>query len=497
MFPRVAPPPRAGGALIAFEGAVYLVGGFQPRGSMSYVTPLWKRLDFDVWRYDLGSNSWTQIRAPTDAPTATYYPGNPIKLTVANRVLSWTYDVYSYGTVVDTITGNTTMPGMDEGTASTAGSPQEVLIRDQGFDPAWYEQTPLDSAAFAAKLSSLDANQWTKVSTGRHVRRDWGTTVIDRQRDQLLRWAGGHSSHNGTDVAHFSLHTGRWHILSTPELPFQYVYGNAGAPVPSLFGRPWSSHTYASVGVDQQLAKMISMRASAAFSQTAVGQFFIYDPGQYSWASGKTLPQFFPERHQSVVASTPDGVAVWGPRSHSIHSTGGPTGLWSGSLAGDDPLFTAVAGTETGDTVYPDSRYGDLQGMTYDSKRKRVLMFHFGITNKAHIWATDLATKNVTELVPSNAGTFISSVTFGREPVYIPDDDVVIVPTYDKDAKYTLLYDVANNKWREIEGVTDQLYDVNWGMRWDAKRKLLWGTTTHGDVYAMPFDKAGSTIKDL
>ena len=57
------------------------------------------------------------------------------------------------------------------------------------------------------------------------------------------------------------------------------------------------------------------------------------------------------------------------------------------------------------------------------------LAFHFGLKDKHKIWATDLKAKTVTVLEPKGSGSFPADANFGREATYLPDDDLVLIPT--------------------------------------------------------------------
>lgn len=504
----LAPSPRCGAGMAASGGKIYLAGGFEPRGSMSYCGSLWSRLPMDVWELNPKTAQWTLIRAGQEKPQETgMQPVVQLAVAEDGKGLSWLADLVAYGKKTGELTGTCPLPGSDAGTDKAGVVPGTIQVRGLGFDPAWYEKVPpADEKSFQAFLQAIPANRWTNVNPPvRHVNRDWGTTVLDVDRDQLLHWAGGHSSHCGTDVAHFSLATGRWHILYTPELPFESCYSNDGAPVPTLSGAPWGPHSYLSYGWDQVTGKMLWAGTHGAYRTTNPSGVFVYDPETFAWEV--PAPQFeikggwfSPERHMTCMARTPHGLAVWADK---YGGTGNRTGLWLADIT--KHCFEPVAGTDSKDsTTYPPPAFGDGHGMTYDSKRDRTLAFHFGLKEKYKIWATDLKVKTVTVLEPKGAGNFPADASFGREATYLPDDDLVIVPTRCKPEQKTLIYDCAANAWLEMANPCETIksgqapgYGVSSGVEWDPKRKLLWLVQTDGSVYAMRFDRATAGLKGL
>jgi len=504
--PKAAPTPRLKAGLIARDGAVYLVGGYAPRGNMSYQTALWQRLPMDVWRYDIAANTWTRLSAGDGKTSAGNWTA-PIELSFSGdgKTLRWKCDLLAWGKKKGQVTGEFSLPGKDADTAKAAVGPGTILVRGVGFDPAWYEKAPpVDPEAVAAKLAALPANKWVDMKPPvRPVQRDWGTAVLDARRDQLLQWGGGHCTHCGTDVAHYSIKTNRWHILHTPELPFEYCYG-VGFPVPSMTGRPWAEHTYLSYGVDAVTGLMLYTHSFRSYALVNPGGSWVYDPGTYEW----TAPQmkieggwFHLERHKTCAVATPKGIAVWGCKRTG---SGGQSGLWLADVKAK--AYRPVAATDANDrTTYPPSVYGDRHGIAYDSKRDRVLMFHFGITGKHKVWATDLKTKKVAVLTPKGSDAFPADASMAREATYIPDADVVIICTRGKPAQHTLIYDCAADAWLKMPGAftTDKrgrpspAYGVSSGIEWDAKRKLLWHVNARGHVHAMRFDRASAGMDAL
>jgi hypothetical protein len=508
--PPQAPSPRMGHGMVGFGGKVFLVGGQEPRGSMEYCAGLWQRLPMDVWAYDVKANTWTLLKAGEEKPSGTVAQP-PVTVTISEdgKTLAWSADVTAYGKKVKEIAGSLALPVAAAATNSLGVPPGTIKVRGQGFDPAWYEAVPpADANAFQAFLKGIPANKWVNVKPPvRHVNRDWGTTVLDVEHDQLLHWAGGHSSHCGTDVAHFSLQTGRWHILYTPELAFESCYSNDGAAVPTLSGSPWAPHSYLSYGWDEVSKRMIWCGKHGAYRLTNPVGVFTYDPDRYAWEVPSPQYEikggwFDVERHKTCMARTPHGLAVWADK---YGGSGLRTGLWMADIT--NHVFNPVAATDPkDDKTFPAAAFGDRHGMTYDAKRDRVLIFHFGIKDKQKIWSCDLKTKAVTVLEPKGSANFPADASLGREATYLPDDDLVLVCTSSKPEQIVLAYDCAADEWLEMTAVPSTIdkekrhdpgYGVSTGIEWDARRKLLWLVQTDGSVYAMRFDRATAGLAKL
>jgi Galactose oxidase, central domain len=508
---KLAPPPRLGHGMIARDGKVYLAGGFTPRGSMSYCGSLWWRLPVDIWSFDIKTFKWTLLKKGTGKKKYTkMQPRLNLSISGDGSKLSWNAPLMAYGKKRGEVTGEFALLGSDAGTADVASPAGSIHVRELGFDPAWYEKVPpADQSKFQAFLKTMPSNKWVNVSPPvRHVNRDWGTTVLDIHRDQLLHWAGGHSSHCGTDVAHFSLATGRWHILYTPELPFEACYSNDGAHYPAMSGnRPWGPHSYLSYAYDHVSQKMIWAGRHGAYRLTNPQGLWIYDPQQYEWSASKwkfESGKLDIERHKTCMVPTPHGVATWGDKRGG---TGGQTGLWMAKVV--ERVFKPVVATDPKDrTTLPHTAYGDRHGITYDSKRDRALIMHFGHKQKYKIWAVDLKSKKVTVLEPKGSKSFPMGLSMARECTYIPDFDQVIVPA--RGSKGTpqklMVYDCARDQWLKMpnpcskpdkRGRIHPGYGVSTGVEWDARRKLLWLVQTNGSVYAMRYQPKSAGLQPI
>jgi len=155
--------------------------------------------------------------------------------------------------------------------------------------------------------------------------------------------------------------------------------------------------------------------------------------------------------------------------------------------------------------VAPPVAYGDRHGMTYDLKRNRLLLFHFGLEDKYKVFAYDFGTKGLSALEPEGSGNFPDSASLGREAIYLPTEDLVLVCTRAEPEQLTLIYDPAANAWLRMEmdfernrrGVPMPKYGVSLGVMYDPGRNLIWASDVRGRVFVMRFDRRSAALRPL
>ena len=114
--------------------------------------------------------------------------------------------------------------------------------------------------------------------------------------------------------------------------------------------------------------------------------------------------------------------------------------------------------------------------------------------------------KNIaTPIHPKNKEVLNKGLTWVREVNYIPDLDIFLIGDGIKWANPNVkpvpgrtnivpgnkmaAYDPNKNCWLALDIKGAQAYGNNgFGMRYDAKRKLIWGVGTRGDVYVLKLD---------
>jgi hypothetical protein len=176
--PKSAPPPRANHLLkAAGDGRVEVAGGYTYANRAEYCAGEFKDVGNGPWTYDLAADAWTGGGAGVPADSRTYRSG-----------------------------------------------PYHPDFFLQGPKPSSTEQE--------ARLKALPANAWADLKPAQTLmlNRDWGTAVLDTDRDMILRWSGGHSAHGGTDVPHYHLATNRWELAHPIEFPLGQLYSNTTYP---------------------------------------------------------------------------------------------------------------------------------------------------------------------------------------------------------------------------------------------------------------------------
>jgi hypothetical protein len=496
--PAESPPPRAGHALLYLPGSgkVLLLGGYSYVTSMSYCPGLYGPLPFEMWTYDVAGDRWDLVRSfekgaapPINAGcwAAAAAASADDVVTVIGQEGHYTGKLSTWACRVD--------PAPDAaGRAKLAVKPGTVHRRGLSFDPEWFEDAPApDEAAAAAKLAALPANKWVSLAPPKTLEdRCWGTQVLDPDRDQIIHWTGGHSSHCGTDPAHYSLKLNRWSTGFAPELAMEMTYdaGVGGtSPAACFTGRPFLPHTYQSYGYDPLTRKMY---------WTHQDRLWVYDLDRRDWEPAAKPTPFFAERHVTNLRATPHGLVVWTNDRSNLRG-----GLW---LCADPAAGKWEPLAEHGKNGIFTSGC-DGSGLVYDSRRDRMLMFHFGLKEKHQVCAYDFKAKAVAVLEPKGGDKFPASASGARAALGLPEDDLVMVPTPAKPDPLTLIYDAAQNEWLVMENAADRDkngklllpdgYHVSLGTMWDPRRKLVWASDVRGNVFAMRFERKTAALQPL
>jgi len=236
--PATAPTPRGNHKLTATgDGKVTLSGGYTYTSATGYMGGQYAPVGGGAWTYDIAANEWT-------GPGAGHSP--------ATRV-------YRNGVCL----------------------PEYFL---QGEKP--------DASKQAARLASLPANKWVAMNPPHRPRlnRDWGTAVLDVDRDLILFWSGGHSAHGGTDVVHYHLAANRWELPFPVEFPLGQTFsgGQSYPPGFNFNGRPWmNGHTRRTYDYDRRLKKMVFIAPPGGDRN-----FYVYDPEIADWSARAQRPLY-------------------------------------------------------------------------------------------------------------------------------------------------------------------------------------------------------------
>jgi hypothetical protein len=431
--PATAPEPRGDHKLAASgDGKVTLSGGYKYTSATGYWAGQYGAVGGGAWTYDIAANAWTGA-GKTHPPTTR---------------------IYRTGVFL----------------------PEYFL---QGQKP--------DAAKQAATLESLPANTWVAMNPPHFPRlnRDWGTAVLDVDRNLILFWSGGHSAHGGTDVVHYHIAANRWELTFPVEFPLGQLYsGGQGYPPGFNFnGRPWmAGHTRRTYDYDQRLKKMVFVAPPGGDTN-----FYIYDPDIGDWSGRAPRPAqaiYWNDYHSLHVCSTPDASYLWTGKGQ-IFSLDAKTLVWN---------LVKLQGKIPGPGA-------DKQVMVHDSKRDRLLCSSAGWRAPDSGQFTEIACKTgqVKTLTPEGSGPMKRGFP-KREAVYLPDDDLVLMAMTEEKGPRTVAYDCEKNRWVSLKiggAVPYAKGCLMMGMRYDPKRKLIWAVNAGCQVWAMRLDVKSADLAPL
>jgi Galactose oxidase, central domain len=495
--PAAGPKPRAGHALLHLpkSGKVLLVGGYTYRTSMSYCAGLYSALPAEVWAYDTGAGKWSALGGAVNGKGPRFNSGARAAV-VAVSADDLVTAIQSGGYKRKAATWTFRAVPTSTGAALGGAAPGATVRRGECFDPEWYDAAPAaDEKGIEAKLKGLPVNKWVSMNPPKVLQdRCWGTQIFDADRDQILHWTGGHSSHGGTDPAHYSIKTNRWNTGFAPEEPMEVLYSNTGtnanAPAAAFTGRPFLPHNYQSYCYDPASKKLI---------WASVNRAWVYDLETRDWDPKVRLTPFRAERHITGLCPTKHGVVVWSVALKGGH--GSRSGLW---ILKDieknqwEELVKPVRGALLGVGC-------DGAGMTFDSKRDRLYLFNFRQKQKERICYYDFKEKKVDYL--DAKGKIPASASMGREPVYMPEHDLVFLASRAGgrgSTPATMIYDPVKNEWLKFEPAFDKTkrgaairpaHGVTTGVMWDPKRKILWASNSRGQIFVMRFDRKSAKLQ--
>ena len=498
--PDRAPAPRAGHALVALpqSGKVALYEGYVQRSSTDYGAIPYAPLDpRQLWLYDVKAERWElagswPLPAKDDRSTPAplgFFDGYanqwfcPPALTAdaGDRLVlaahacgpwfwrwkrppeTWTFQVDP----VQKDAAGRDEPGM---------KPNQRRYRTGPFVAAFGEvpDEPQDTG-----LDQLPENRWVRLpepprNPCRGCRqRDWGTSVWDSDRDQVLLWGGGHCVRSSSVVAHYSPASGR--IVEGYDADEPYGANGGGGFDSSVLNRPWvSAHNYNHYAYDPNCRLLVS------------GRGYLYDPARMDWLrlDKIPLPFVFSWAHTCVETSA-HGAIAWAKRDDRDQY-----GLW---------LFDRERGwmdLDPGGGLF--GPYCDAHGMVYDSKRDRMILSGVGggydkLSSGAFL-AFDFKTRTLGELVPGNAE--FARTRNARELVYVEHADWVLIGELYPPAKaakgparYTRVYDCAKNRMFLLDaGEVPSGHSTGW--MYDAVRKLVYVFTFRGEAWALRVNPA-------
>lgn len=454
----------------------------------------------DTWVFVVHPYRW-EMKHPRSAPAPR--ANHTLVVDGAGRVTlsgGYTYSNntdYTGGQYIDIKDGNWSGDAFAPAwkNAESAGVAAGVRVYRSGpFHPDYFlEGEKPDAAKFAAFLKGLPANTWRKTNPPRlpKLNRDWGTAVLDTNRDLILRWAGGHVAHGGTDVLQYHRATNRWELCYPTEFPLGQLYSNTSYPQGVSFnGRAWiTGHTYQSYAFDPASGKMIFTGQEK--------QYFPYDPEIGDWLGGQDKPKGMAYGscfYTLTCTSTPEGIYCWTNQGKLFFYDAKKTPAWTEVEVKGEKLAGSVVDNST---------------VVFDLKRDRLVFFHkpYGDNKKYDglMQAVDLKTKEASTITPVNAGA-AEEVSYLCQIRYDAANDLLLagctLPPDGTGLRRTPAYDPAGNRWVSLKITGDDPSgkkgrNVSLGLMYDAGRKIFWAVDANSQVYVLRFDRKGADEQAL
>ncbi len=452
----------------------------------------------DTWVFDPTSRKWS-LRLPASAPPprANHFwkATGDGKLVLTGGYTYFSNTDYMGGQYVDLNDGEWTYDVAENkwiGTGKAAPATSRTYRTAPFLPEYFYDRFRPDAAEFQTWLKALPANAWMMTNPPRlpKMNRDWGSAVIDPDRDLILRWSGGHCAHGGSDVLQYHMATNRWELCYPVEFPLGQLYTNTEYPGGFNFNRrPWiSGHTYQNYGVDPLLKKMIFLGHSP--------WGYVYDPDQGDWTGRHALPQemnYNASFFTLTTTPTPKGLVCW-TESGDVLRFNAAANQWKPIKTSGERLPGAVVDNST---------------VAYDSHRDRLLFVRKVYDEKVRfdgeIYALDLKSAVVSRLAPSGKQG-AAAIPYLCQLRYDPDDDLLLVgatlPPGDDHLRRTPAYDCATNEWISLEVTGQDLSgpkgrNVSLGLMYDTKRRLFWAVDTDSQVYVLRLAPAQASPQRL
>jgi hypothetical protein len=302
--------------------------------------------------------------------------------------------------------------------------------------------------------------------------RDWGTAVLDPDRDQFYRWTGGHCADPSSAVSTYHPGINRWSIPFVPEI----IAGRKGM---SFTGRPdCANHTYLHYAYDPVSRRLVC---------PSMGGTGVYNPDIGDFEFSVDQP-FNCHIYETCSASTPKGVVLW--------SQGGGLFLFD---------YQARAWKKLPVVGKPPAPQCDAGAICYDSKREALWMASFLGYQKpsGNIWRYDMKSTQVQAMNPANADSIGKAKGFSgemRETAWLPKADLVLFNNFVNNRQAA--YDPDKNRWvllnitRDADSKGSGLGGVSLGMRYDAKRDLVWGLSSYKNIFVLKVDPQALVLSE-
>lgn len=338
------------------------------------------------------------------------------------------------------------------------------------YDPCWYDAAARgDPAATAAWIADLKPNVWTAVPAqpAPAPEREWGTAVLDPDRDQIYRWTGGHQADPSTSVSTYHPALNRWSIPYVAEI----LLSRKGM---TFNGRPdCANHTYLHYAYDTVSKRLVCI---------AMGGTGVYNPDRREFDFNIAQP-FNRQIYETCTAGTSQGVVVWAR---------GYFGLLD--VKAREWKTLPVTGTLPRPCC-------DGSALCYDAKRDALWMATFTGYQKAsgNLWRYDMKTGAALAMNPANADSIGKAKGFNseiRESVYLPKADLVLYSNFVNGKQ--VAYDPAKNRWvvLNIERRLERQGTVSDTLVYDARRDLVWNLNAYKVIYVLKVAPKALVLSD-
>ncbi|MFW6158207.1 MAG: Kelch repeat-containing protein [Planctomycetota bacterium] len=477
--PNRAPYPRHTHAMAYLEksGVVLLAGG-------TAVAEWRKRegLGRQAWIYDAGANTWTPL--DVEVPDARWLTMDNIDGTdevVAVTAARGRHDrtTYRFRYDPETAAPSKKIQGVKPGTvAYKSGRTPEGM--KQGAEPHPEQHKKV--------LANLPVNTWVKMDVPKTVNgRTWGTSILDTDRHVVLKWGGGHSGYQGTDMAFYDIAANRFEVDMRPAFtpdPFgKWAKRPAGR---TFFNTPWTRHMRHTCAYD-------AVRHVGAFTDAGGSQWYdreagksvkwtwLYDPVERAWHE-RLVPQPFPGGGSvsPIAVPTPKGVIVYQHAPGRTWENSGRMYRLTGK-AGEPETF-AWERVRIKNEERPYQR--EHMTIVYDSRRDRLIFLSADRkSGTPELWFFSMQERTWEKnRAPAEGG--VST----REAVYIPGQDAVLAygPAAKNDPVKTRVYLCAENRWVALRTKTPYGVKVHeTALEYDAEYDvavLLWPQRFEGPI---------------
>ena len=478
--PPRSPHPRHGHAMCYLDksGLVLLVGG-QPVCDYRQE----EKLARQTWVYDGAKDTWT----PLAVETPRFHWASMENVPGTDEAILVTAHRYDHGRETYRFRYDVSIP-----VAKDAGVPAGTSAWKTERTTEWYaDQPPADPKAHAEFLAALPANQWIEAKPPKSAKgRTWGSAIFDTDRGVAMKWGGGHSGYQGTDMAFYDVAANRFTIDRTPAFtpdPFdRWARRPHGR---TYFNQPWTRHMRHTCAYDpvRKLGVFTDCGGSDFFDRKSgrmVKHTWLYDPAGRRWL--EPVPQPFPGggTHSPIAIPTPGGVLAYQHlRLYEAEH------LWR--FVGEAGKPETWGWREIAIEGKPRPRRHEHMTIVHDTKRDRLVFLSAakredrqdpGGDGEPELWFFDME-RRCWEKDPKPAPGGVAT----REAVYVPEADAILAygPARKDDPVWTRAYLCAEGRWVPLAIRTPQFTVHEVALEYDPVHKLavlLWPPSFEQDI---------------